>query len=82
MLLDEPTTNMDSACRHRTLDLLQTLRDSGVALVVATHDPMHFSALADRMWHLADGRLSEEPAAPAGLPEKVTPIKTRIRVTA
>ena len=82
MLLDEPTTNMDSACRHRTVDLLQTLRDSGVALIIATHDPMHFATLADRMWCLADGRLSEETEALAGFPDKVTPIKTRIRVTA
>jgi len=82
MLLDEPTTNMDSACRRRTVDLLQTLRDSGVALIIATHDPMHFATLADRVWHLADGRLDEEPAAPSDFPDKVTPIKTRIRVTA
>ncbi len=82
MLLDEPTTNMDSACRHRTIDLLRTLRDSGVALIIATHDPMHFATLADCKWRLADGRLSEEPAAPSGLPDKVTPIKTRVRVTA
>ena len=82
MLLDEPTTNMDSARRHRTVDLLRVLRDSGVAVVIASHDPMHFAAVADRMWRLADGRLTEEPVAPSGLPDKVTPIKPRIRVTA
>jgi len=82
MLLDEPTTNMDSACRHRTVDLLQALRDSGVALIIATHDPLHFATVADRVWRLADGRLTQEPALPSDFPDKVTPIKPRARVTA
>ena len=80
MLLDEPTTNMDSACRHRTLDLLQGLRESGVALLIATHDPMHFANVADRVWHLADGQLTQASVTPSGLPDKVTPIKTRVAV--
>ena len=82
MLLDEPTSNMDRACRQRTVDLLRSLKDSGVALMIATHDARHFATIADRVWHLAEGRLTEETLAGSQLSNKVTPIKSRVKVNA
>ena len=74
MLLDEPTANMDTVCRQRTVELLRVLKAQGVALLVATHDPLSFAGVADRTFYLSDGRLGE-PACGAGeLPQKVTPI--------
>lgn len=82
MLLDEPTANMDVSCRQRTVELLLALKREGVALVVATHDPQPFSAVADRMLGLSDGRLSDIGGEILGLPEKVTPIVRRAWVNA
>ncbi len=59
MLLDEPTANMDAACRQRTLDLLRTLKSQGVATLVATHDPLSFAEIADCILYLSNGCVSE-----------------------
>lgn len=60
LLLDEPTANMDPEARTRTLELLNRLKQSGIALLVASHDPHHFSSLADRHLQLTQGILAEE----------------------
>jgi energy-coupling factor transporter ATP-binding protein EcfA2 len=82
MLLDEPTANMDTGCRQRTVELLKVLKQQGMALLVATHDIHAFARVAERTWDLRDGRLSDADLAPADLPEKVTPIARRLRGTA
>ena len=76
MLLDEPTANMDAACRQRTVELLAELKRQGVGLMVATHDPLSFSAVTEKTLNLCDGRLSDETPG-TELPEKVTPIGRR-----
>ncbi len=82
MLLDEPTTNMDHACRQRTVELLHALKQEGVALVVTSHDPNHFVGVADEVLELASGCLGRAGPAYMDLPEKVTPIDRRARATA
>jgi len=82
MLLDEPTANMDSACRQRTVELLQLLKGQGMALLVASHDAPSFCGVAEYTWDLCDGRLTDAESTPAGLREKVTPIARRARGTA
>lgn len=82
MLLDEPTTNMDQGCRQRTLDLLRELKREGVALVVASHDPTHFTGVADDTLELSAGLLGRAGPAYVGLSDKVTPIDCRARATA
>ncbi len=57
MLLDEPTANLDREARQRTLELLCFLREQGVAMVVASHDPAHFRAVADRHLHIHQGKV-------------------------
>lgn len=57
LLLDEPTANMDKESRLRTIQLLRQLRDEGMALLIASHDPDYFSSLVNAHWHLANGKL-------------------------
>jgi len=56
LLLDEPITNMDQDSRLRTIQLLINLKQQGVALVVSSHDPVHFDALTDTLLQIREGR--------------------------
>lgn len=60
MLLDEPTANMDMQARSRALDLLQQLKEQGLALLIATHDPVQFKDLADTCLTLKNGKIHKE----------------------
>jgi tungstate transport system ATP-binding protein len=57
MLLDEPAANMDRDARLRTVSLLRRLRDEGMALLIASHDPDYFSSLVNERLHLDKGKL-------------------------
>jgi putative ABC transport system ATP-binding protein len=70
VLADEPTGNLDT---QRTREVLTLLRDlclqSGMALMLATHDPQA-AAFADQVHELRDGRLCdyipEDHPSPSG----------------
>lgn len=64
LLLDEPTANMDSEARNRTISLLRQLRDDGMALLIASHDPDCFASLVNEHLNLDAGRLQTVTAAP------------------
>jgi tungstate transport system ATP-binding protein len=57
MLLDEPTANLDQEARRRTIQLLHSLKDQGIALLVASHDSKHFASLTNSWLHLSAGRI-------------------------
>ena len=57
LLLDEPTVGVDAEARSRLHDLLLSLRASGVALLVATHDLDEATRLCDRVAVMAGGRV-------------------------
>ncbi|MES9834720.1 MAG: ABC transporter ATP-binding protein [Candidatus Thiodiazotropha sp. DIVDIV] len=57
LLLDEPTANLDQESRYRTLSLLEAFKSSGTAMLLASHDPMHFPSLIDQHLHLDQGKL-------------------------
>jgi peptide/nickel transport system ATP-binding protein/oligopeptide transport system ATP-binding protein len=60
LLADEPTTALDVTVQAGVLRLLDQLRrDSGLAVVVITHDLGVMSALADRVCVMYGGRLAE-----------------------
>jgi ABC-type lipoprotein export system ATPase subunit len=59
VLADEPTGNLDQDNGAAVLSLLRGLSDRAVVLV--THEP-EAAAIADRVLHLRDGRLSAAPA--------------------
>ena len=59
LLADEPTGELDSAASDAVIDLLLTAqRETGVTLVVVTHDP-HVAQRLDRTLRLRDGRLAD-----------------------
>jgi tungstate transport system ATP-binding protein len=57
LLLDEPTSNLDQASRLRTLNLLEAFKREGTAMLLASHDPMHFPSLIDQHLRLDQGKL-------------------------
>jgi tungstate transport system ATP-binding protein len=57
LLLDEPTSNLDQESRLRTLKLLEAFKREGTAMLLASHDPMHFPSLIDQHLHLDQGKL-------------------------
>ncbi|GAA3464514.1 ATP-binding cassette domain-containing protein [Saccharothrix longispora] len=62
LLADEPTAALDRATAATVLDLLDDLRDRGLAVLVATHDPA-VAARADRVLRLSAGRLTTDHPA-------------------
>lgn len=58
LLADEPTGNLDEENARTILDLFDVEARRGVAVVVITHDE-RIHKWADRVLHLADGKLHE-----------------------
>lgn len=66
LVLDEPTVGQDRNTWAAVAGVILAARDAGVAVVVATHDPL-LIALADRHVRLERGRLVDDGAAPGAL---------------
>jgi len=63
ILADEPTGQLDHVTAQAVLDvMLDTLRGSATALVVATHDPK-IAARLEVIWTMSHGRLVALPVA-------------------
>lgn len=61
LLADEPTGNLDPEAAESVMSLLAGCRDSGIAVVLATHNPRWLD-LCDAVLRLGDPR--RDPAAP------------------
>ncbi|MGW4245933.1 ABC transporter ATP-binding protein, partial [Nocardia sp. NPDC004722] len=59
VVLDEPLAGLDPEGRAGVVELLARLRDSGLTLIVISHDVADMAAVCDRTVHLRDGRLVE-----------------------
>ena len=57
VLLDEPTAGMDPAAKASTRELMASLRDAGVTVLVTTHELADVERLADRIAIIAHGRI-------------------------
>ncbi|MCB1777418.1 MAG: ABC transporter ATP-binding protein, partial [Candidatus Competibacteraceae bacterium] len=57
LLLDEPTAGQDAAARATLRTLLQECAAEGVAIVVATHDPIWARSLCQREVVLVEGQI-------------------------
>jgi putative ABC transport system ATP-binding protein len=63
LLADEPTGNLDRASGKDVVSLLENLNESGVTLVVVTHDPQ-LGQRARRQLHMVDGRIDTDEVLP------------------
>ena len=66
-LLDEPFTGLDEASTSALVARLRSLRDSGAAIVLATHDLDIAEGLLDEAVFLREGRMVESVSRPDGL---------------
>ena len=62
LLADEPTGALDSTSGDEVMSLIRDLADSGVAVLLVTHEARH-AGWADRIVFLRDGVLVDETAA-------------------
>jgi len=58
IIADEPTANLDEQLSRDFIDILQSLKESGKTIVVATHDPLFFNLeIVDRIIEIHQGRV-------------------------
>jgi glutamate transport system ATP-binding protein len=65
MLFDEPTSALDPEMINEVLDVMVDLAQSGMTMIVVTHEMGFARRVADRVVFMADGRLLEQ-----GTPEE------------
>ena len=63
ILADEPTGNLDSKSEEDILDILKSLNDKGITVVMVTHDTS-VAHHAHRIVHFKDGKLIKEEFPP------------------
>lgn len=59
LLADEPTGNLDSKSGIEIIELLETLHEKGLTLIVVTHDP-EIGGRAPRCLRFVDGRIAAD----------------------
>ena len=57
LLADEPTGNLDSASGDEIMRLLREINDSGVTIVMVTHERPRAAEFAHRLLQMKDGKL-------------------------
>ncbi|SES97718.1 L-arginine ABC transporter ATP-binding protein [Oceanobacillus limi] len=60
MLFDEPTSALDPEMVKEVLDVMKDLAQTGMTMVVVTHEMNFAKEVADRIMFLDEGRLMEE----------------------
>jgi molybdate transport system ATP-binding protein len=58
LFLDEPITGLDQSARRNMLDLLRSLKDRGVQLIVSTHRPHDLAGYMHKAIVLENGRIA------------------------
>lgn len=66
ILFDEPTSALDPEMVGEVLKVMQDLADSGMTMVVVTHEMGFAREVADEVWFMADGYVQE-----IGKPEEI-----------
>jgi len=72
LLLDEITSALDPELVAEVLDVIRELAESGMTMIIATHEMGFARDIADRVCFLDEGRILEEgpPAAIFGAPQQ------------
>ena len=65
LVLDEPSTGLDTVSRRLIVKALDGLRSAGVAILLVTHDAHVAAELGDRVLVVRDGRICENPSSAA-----------------
>ncbi|KRL38627.1 amino acid ABC transporter ATP-binding protein [Liquorilactobacillus uvarum] len=60
MLFDEPTSALDPEMVGEVLKVMQDLAESGMTMVVVTHEMGFAKKVADEIWFMADGCIQEK----------------------
>jgi len=76
-MLDEPTANLDTDSRDRTLSMLRTFKENGTAVVISTHDPSFFADLGCRALHLKNQVLTDKTIMPSAVADITSYLKLR-----
>lgn len=66
MLFDEPTSALDPEMVGEVLDVMKTLANSGMTMIVVTHEMGFAKEVADRVIFMADGKIVE-----SGTPDEI-----------
>ena len=66
MLFDEPTSALDPEMVREVLDVMKSLADEGMTMVIVTHEMGFAREVADRVIFMADGVVVED-----GTPEQI-----------
>ena len=62
MLFDEPTSALDPEMVGEVLELMKELADSGMTMVIVTHEMNFAREVGTRVLFMADGQIAEEGA--------------------
>lgn len=73
MLLDEPLANMDQESRHQCRQLIRQLQDSGMGIMLTSHEGRHKGLHVTRQLKLASGKLTQQTPFPGD--SAVIPLK-------
>ena len=79
LVLDEPTVGVDNRTRDHLRDVMWSLRDRGLAVLLTTHDMEEAEALADRISIIVGGRIMAE-GPPHEIVEAAFGSKQEVRV--
>lgn len=60
MLFDEPTSALDPEMVGEVLQVMRDLADSGMTMVVVTHEMGFAKEVADEVWFMSDGYIQEK----------------------
>ena len=63
LLFDEPTAALDPAITNQVVEIINELRESGITLVVVTHEVGFARKIASRVIYLEDGQIVENGSA-------------------
>jgi energy-coupling factor transport system ATP-binding protein len=80
LMLDEPTRGLDYAAKRALADLLHNWRDTGMAVLLVTHDVELAAAAADRVVLMSQGEIiaSGEPGQVLGASPLFAPQVARL----
>ena len=76
VLLDEPFAALGVQQTRRGLELIEQIRQRGVAIVVITHNVLHAFQVADRIVVLRHGRVTGERTVRSTSPEEIVSLIT------